>query len=89
MRAATELAYLRDAETRGIVEGAEARQKALLDRIEALRPRAVTESAGARPVPPHLPAWWPRRRQISAAVRGFAPPPAGSRPAASWAPPRP
>lgn len=89
MRAATELAYLRDAETRGTVEGTQERQKALLDRIEELRSRAVTESAGARPVPPHLPAWWPRRRQITRAVRGFAPPSPGSRPAASWAPPRP
>lgn len=88
-RTATELAYLRDAVTRGLVDGTEDREKALLDRVVALRPRAITESAGARPVPPHLPSWWPRRRQVARAVRGFAPPPAGSRPAVSWAPPRP
>jgi len=45
-RAATELAYLRDAEVRGIIDaGGRYRERELLSRIAALRPRAVVQPA--------------------------------------------
>lgn len=88
LRAATELAYLRDAVTRGTADGTEAEEVALLDRLRALRPAAITESKGARLVAPRLPRWWPRRG-AGGPVPSFAPPVHASRAAVSWAPPRP
>lgn len=54
-RAATELAYLRDAVTRGTVDAAgDGRARELLDAIAALRPLAVVDPRGLRPRGPNL-----------------------------------
>ncbi|WP_236082562.1 PrsW family intramembrane metalloprotease [Acidipropionibacterium jensenii] len=89
LRTATELAYLRDAVTRGTADATQDREVALVDRLRDLRPVAITESKGARPVAPHLPGWWPWRRGRAGRMPAFAPPGPGSRPAVSWVPPRP
>ena len=57
LRRTTELAYLRDAEVRGLAANSTARQARLLAEIRGLSAMAVTESRGARLVKPHLPRW--------------------------------
>jgi len=67
-RAVTELAYLRDAMARGLVDEAGVqRERRLLARIKTLRTEAVTQPEG-RPSYPRL-----RRRRAVAAVGGYAP----------------
>ena len=62
-RAATELAYLRDAMVRGLVDDAGlAREKILLQRVRELRGRAITQPEG-RAAYPAL----PRRRRVAVA----------------------
>ncbi len=59
----TELAYLRDAMVRGLVDDAGlAREKVLLQRVRELRPRAITQPEG-RAAYPAL----PRRRRAAVA----------------------
>ncbi|GAA1431407.1 hypothetical protein GCM10009616_18450 [Microlunatus lacustris] len=68
-RAVTELAYLRDAMVRGLVDQAGVqREKLLLARIRELRALAITQPEG-RAAYPRL----RRRRQAAAAVGGYAP----------------
>lgn len=70
-RAVTELAYLRDAMVRGLVDQAGVqREKTLLARIRSLRAAAVTQPVG-RAAYPALP--FPRRRRAVAAAGGYAP----------------
>ncbi len=53
MRLITELAYLREQMTRGLVaEGGNHRAREIVVALEALRPTALTETAGLRIVPP-------------------------------------
>jgi RsiW-degrading membrane proteinase PrsW (M82 family) len=67
-RAVTELAYLRDAMVRGLVDQAGVqREKILLARIRSLRPLAITQPAG-RAAYPALP-----RRRARPALAGYAP----------------
>jgi RsiW-degrading membrane proteinase PrsW (M82 family) len=68
-RAVTELAYLRDAMARGLVdETGRQREKRLLARIRALRGEAITQPEGRAPYPKL------RRRRASAALpAGYAP----------------
>jgi RsiW-degrading membrane proteinase PrsW (M82 family) len=67
-RAATELAYLRDAMVRGLVDQAGVRrERVLLGRIRELRPRAVTQPEG-RAAYPSL-----RRRRAPQVIGGYAP----------------
>lgn len=67
-RAVTELAYLRDAMVRGLVDEAGVqREKRLLARIRSLRAAAITQPEG-RAAYPRL-----RRRRVPAAVGGYAP----------------
>ena len=67
-RAVTELAYLRDAMVRGLVDQAGVRrEKALLARIRSLRKLAVTQPEG-RAAYPTL-----RRRRAPEAIAGYAP----------------
>ena len=75
--AMTELAYLRDAEARGLVdEVASARAREVLGEIQRLRPAAVDDPRGRKLNLPR-PRWpWSRRRQ--------APPPGGF---GDWSPP--
>jgi hypothetical protein len=67
-RAVTELAYLRDAMARGLVDqtGLQ-REKRLLARIRALRAEAITQPEGRAPYPKL------RRRAAAALPRGYAP----------------
>jgi RsiW-degrading membrane proteinase PrsW (M82 family) len=68
-RAVTELAYLRDAMARGLVDqtGRE-REKRLLARIRALRAEAITQPEGRAPYPKLR-----RRRAAAALPTGYAP----------------
>jgi RsiW-degrading membrane proteinase PrsW (M82 family) len=67
-RAVTELAYLRDAMVRGLVDQAGVRrEKTLLARIRSLRSLAVTQPEG-RAAYPSL-----RRRRAADAIAGYAP----------------
>ena len=67
-RAVTELAYLRDALTRGLIdETGQVREKELLARIRAIRPEAIVVPEG-RAAYPSL-----RRRRVGALVR-YTPP---------------
>ncbi len=70
-RAVTELAYLRDAMDRGLVDAAgHGRERVLLARIRTLRPAAVIQPVGAADYP------WKRlrRRGSAAAVPTYVPP---------------
>lgn len=82
MRRVTELAYIREGRTRGVVgTGGDLRAHELFHEIEALRPRALTEPDGLRIIPPL------RRRP-----RVGMPPPQSPGPAGiggNWPPPPP
>ena len=74
LRAMSELAYLRDSMTRGLVdESGQAREKLLILEIDALRPLALSDTVGARIQLPRL-----RRRPALAPVPVDA----------QWGPPR-
>ncbi len=89
MRAMTELAYLRDSMTRGLIDDVGyVRARELLVEIRRLRPLAVSNTAGERVVLPD-PRRWFRRRQPSlaggyAAPGQWAPPSTGQ----AWGPPQ-
>lgn len=72
MRAATELAYLRDAMVRGIVDAAgQEREAELLTQIAALRPVALHQANGLRlDLPWHRLAVWRRRRARELGAHG-------------------
>ena len=68
-RSATELAYLRDAMARGLVDAAgQAREKILLHKMSALRGLAVTQPSGRAAYPAF------RRRRAVEATPAYAPP---------------
>ncbi len=83
-RAVTELAYLRDAMTRGLVDrGGVAREKTLLARIRELRPLAVSRPEGRAPYPAlrrarrATPAYAPSSYPGPAGIGGNYPAPVG------------
>jgi len=70
MRAVSELAYLRDAVTRGIIDQAGlARERLLLDEVRALRTAALTDPVGQRIVLPRF-----NLRRPAAGVQGWPAP---------------
>ena len=86
-RAVTELAYLRDAMTRGVIdETGQTRERELLELVQALRPRAISDPRGQHARLPRL-----RRRPQLPDKTTAAPPPLGSMQYTpvdpSWAPP--
>ena len=62
LRVGTDLAYLRDAVVRGLDDDPGPRQIQLINRMNALRPMAVTVARGAKLSKPRLPAFLKRRR---------------------------
>jgi hypothetical protein len=67
-RAITELAYLRDAVTRGIIdETGRIREKELLAKISSIRGKAIIQPEGRAPYPS-------LRRRRSGALAGYPPP---------------
>ena len=62
LRTGTDLAYLRDAVVRGLEDDPGTRQIQLIDRLNSLRPMAVTVARGAKLAKPRLPAFLRRRR---------------------------
>lgn len=71
-RAVTELAYLRDAMDRGLVDATgQVRERLLLARLRTLRPQAVVEPVGRAPYPWHR---LRRRAGRGAAVAAYPPP---------------
>ncbi|WP_420174780.1 PrsW family intramembrane metalloprotease [Luteococcus sp. OSA5] len=68
MRDMSELAYLRDAMVRGVVdEAGHERERELLGQLQALRPLALVEADGLRmEIPWHRLAFWRRRRAVAA-----------------------
>lgn len=80
-RTLTELAYLRDAQVRGIVDAAgDARARLLLDRAHALRATAIADPRGVRMQLPK-PSWpWRRRRAVADGGPVETPVPVGAAP---------
>lgn len=88
-RTLTELVYLRDAQTRGLVDATgDLRARELLDRARALRANAIADPRGRRLQLPQLPDFLRRRRRSTPIEPYPAPgyPPAGV-PVGAGAPP--
>lgn len=62
LRVGTDLAYLRDAIVRGLDDDPGPRQIELINRMNVLRPAAITVARGAKLSKPRLPAFLKRRR---------------------------
>lgn len=81
-RSMSELVYLRDAQTRGLIDAAgRPRERELIDAAAALRPRAITDPKTQKFRWPRIPQQWRRRRKPAVDPRWAAP---GASPA--WAP---
>lgn len=81
MRRVTELAYIREGRTRGLIgAGGDLRAREIVHEIEELRPLALTEPDGLRIIPPR------RRRPRADMPPPQAPGPAGL--AGNWPPPQ-